>query len=166
MPFAPVHFASGPVVLTWNSVQLGYSEDGVRVNIRPFHDAVHSDDFGGRQGPPADEQMLAGLATIDVEMTKYVKAELDKLSSFQPGGTAGTFPPIGTFKRQDSKLASLIVGGINDTWTFTRAGLKRAFEVNSGTRYRRYILGWECWIDQTDYTTLSQFQNRVLFTIT
>lgn len=166
MPFAPVHFATGPVVVSWNAVQLGYSEDGFSVNVQPFFDRVSSDDFGGRQGPPADEQLLAGIGTIDGAMTKYVKAELDKLSSFQKAGTAGIFPPIGTFIRQDAKFAVLILAGINDTWTFNIAKLARNFEINSGTRYRRYNIGWQAWIDQTDYTTLSQFQNRTLFSIT
>lgn len=165
MPFAPVHFASGPCVITWNSIQLGYSEDGVKISIQPFHDAVHSDDFGGRAGTPADEQLLGGIATIDLEATKYVKAEFDKLTSFQPGGVAGRFPPVGTFMRQDAKFAPLILTGVNDTFTFAIAYLRRAFEANSGTRYRRYMVGWRAAIDQTDYTTLSTFQNRTLFTI-
>lgn len=165
MPFAPVHFASGPCVVTWNAIQLGYSEDGCNVVVIPFWDEVKSDDFGGQRGPPADEQLLAGNCTIDIPMTKYVKAELDKLTAFKKGGTAGVFPPIGSFVRQDALFATLLLAGVNDSHTFLTAQLHRAFEFNSGTKYRRYMLGFKCSINQTDYTQLSQAQNRTLFTI-
>jgi hypothetical protein len=165
MPFAPVHFASGPIVVTWNSIQLGYSEDGVRGTITPYTHPVHSDDFGGRAGPPADEQLMAGIANVQIAFTKYVKAEMDKLTSFQKNGVAGVFPPIGTFLRQDGKGAPLLLDGLNDDWTFTYAVLKGGQEINSGTKFRTYVVGWECWINQTDYNLIAQAQNRTLFTI-
>lgn len=166
MPFAPVHFASGPVVPTWNSIQLGYSEDGCNIVVTPFFDRVSSDDFGGLRGAPADEQLLGAIATIDIPFTKYVKAEMDKLTAFKKAGTAGTLPPIGSFVRQDALYAPLILAGINDTFTFATAMLRRAQEINSGTKYRRYMVGFECWMNQTDYNQLTVAQNRVLFTIT
>jgi hypothetical protein len=162
----PLHFSTGPVVATYNSIDLGYSEDGFSVRVEPFFDKVHSDDFGGRAGPPADEQLLAGIAIIEGDFTKYVKAEMDKLSSFQKGGTAGVFPNIGSFVRQDGLLAELVLDGVNDDWTFPRALIRRAFEVNKGTRYSRYRVGWEAWVNQTDYENLQQHTTRTLFTIT
>lgn len=165
MPFAPVHFASGPVVVTWNEIQLGYSEDGCNVTVQPYFDQVKSDDFGGRAGPSADEQVLAGEATIDIPLTKYVKAELDKLSAFKKAGTAGVFPPIGSFVRQDALFATLLLAGVNDQHQFLQAYLHRAYEFNSGTKYRRYMVGFKCGINQTDYNALSSPQNRTLFTI-
>ena len=165
MPFTPVHFMAGPVVVTWNGIQLGYSEDGVPVRIQPFHDSVKSDDFGGRAGPDADAQILAGIATVNVPLTKYMKAEMDKLSSFRSGGTAGIFPPIGSFVRQDGMSAILILDGVNEDMTFATAFLKGAFEINSGTRFRRYMIGFECWVNQTDYTSLQAIAARTLFTI-
>lgn len=165
MPFAPVHFASGPVVVTWNAIQLGYSEDGCNVVIQPRWDEVKSDDFGGRAGTAADEQLLAGDATIDIPMTKYVKAELDKLTAFKKAGTAGVFPPIGSFSRQDALFATLLLAGVNDQHQFLTASLYRAQEFNSGTRYRRYMIGFKCSINQTDYNALTSPQSRTLFTI-
>ena len=165
MPFAPIHFACGPVVVTWNAIQLGYSEDGCKMVVQPFFDRVSSDDFGGRAGPPADEQLLGAVATIDIPFTKYVKAEMDKLSAFKKNGTAGILPPIGSFVRQDGLYATLLLAGINDNHTFLTAFLRRAQEINSGTKYRTYMVGFECWLNQTDYTQLSQAQNRTLFTV-
>lgn len=170
MPFAPLHFTSGPVVikfgLTGNLIDLGFSEDGCRVTVTPFFDNVHSDDFGGRAGPPSDAQLLGAIATIDVEFTKYVKAELDKLSSFQVGGVAGLMPAIGKFVRQDALAAVLNLTGVNDTYSFPEAYLKRNYEINTGTKYRKYIVGWEAWMAKPDYTAMASLQTRRLFTLT
>src|SRR5690349_15679735 len=108
MPFEPVHFTTGPSVVNWGLSQgtdLGFSEDGARITLTPFFDNVHSDDFGGRPGPPSDSQLLGAIATIDIDFTKYVKAELDKLSAFQVNGQAGVLPSIGKFVRQDGLAA-------------------------------------------------------------
>lgn len=171
MPFAPVHFSSGPVVISFGAnvgglVQLGFSEDGIKGVLQPFFDNVSSDDNGGRAGPPSDSQLLGAIATIDSEFSKYIKAEMDKLSSFKVGGTAGVLPPVGSFVRQDGLGGVLRLSGINDTFTFNFAFVRRNFEFNTGTKYRRYLVGWECWMDRANYDLISQAQTRSLFAIT
>ncbi len=158
------HFMNGPVVVTWNSVQLGFSEDGVQINIQPFFDQIPSDDFGGRAGPPSDSQILAAIATVDVALSKYDKAEVDKLTSYKAGGAVGVLPPIGSFIRQDGLSAALLLDGVLEDLTFATAYLRRNQEFNSGTKWRRYVIGWECWVNATDLGSLSSLQNRTLFT--
>lgn len=171
MPFAPVHFKSGPCVANFGAdvntlVQLGFTENGFNGIIQPFFDEVKSDDNGGLRGPPSDAQLLGAIAIIDGDFTKYVKAELDKLSSFKRGGTAGVLPPVGSFVRQDGLGGVLRLTGIHETITFSFAFIRRNFEFNSGTPYRKYKVGWECWMSQADYSLISQAQNRTLFTLT
>lgn len=148
---------------------LGYCEDGVSVNIQPRFDEIFSDDMGGRGGVPSDAQLLGATATIDCLFTKYVKTLLDNIASFSSQqmntATKGLMPAIGSFVRQDSLAGVLVLTGINESLTFATAVLKRNYEVNSGTRYRRYICGFECWVNQTDYTLIAQAQTRRLFTM-
>ena len=160
-------FMNGPVVVTWNSEQLGISEDGVSINIQPFHDAIPSDDWGGRAGPPADMQLLAGIATVDVNLSKYDKAQVDALlGSFQPNGQQGIMPHIGSFVRQDGLYAPLNLDGVYEDHVFATAFLKRNQEINTGTRWRRYSFGWECWCNATNLAALGQLQTKTLFGVT
>jgi len=168
MTFSPVHFAVGPVVVSWNSQQIGYSEDGVQGIIQPRYDEIFSDDMGGRAGVPTDAQLLAGICSMDIVFTKYMKSICDGLSNFNANTVAsqnGLFPAIGSFVRQDSLGASLVLTGVNETKTFALAFLRRNYEVNSGSRYRRYVCGFECWVNQTDFTALTSAQTRRMHTV-
>ncbi len=157
------HFMTGPVVVTWNALPLGLSEDGVPVVIEPFYDNIPSDDFGGRAGPPSDAQLLGAIARIDVPLSKYDKAEVDKLSAFKSGGSVGVLPAIGSFVRQDGLYAALLLNGVYEDLTFATAFLRRAMEFNSGTKWRRYVIGFECWMSATDLSQLPSLQTRTLF---
>lgn len=158
MAFA--HFMAGPVDITFDAVAVGKSEDGVQINIQPFFDNIPCDDYGGRAGPPSDAQILGAIATVDCALSKYEKAVAEKLSSYQSStsSTAGVLPTIGSFIRQDSIAKALLLDGTVQNLTFATAYLKRNYEMNAGTKWRRIVLGWECWMDAA--------ATRVLFTIT
>ena len=173
MPFAPVHFTTGPTVpffgTTINTLYpLGYAEDGVSINVQPQFDEIYSDDFGGRGGAPSDAQLLGGRASLDMMLTKYQKSLADNLSTYYAvnvnTSNKGIFPVIGSFIRQDGLAGVLQLVGVNETMTFLTAFLKRNYEINSGTRYRRYACGFECWVNQTDYTQITVAQTRRLYT--
>jgi hypothetical protein len=125
----------------------------VRIRIQESTIDVHSDDWGGAGGAPGDRQLLGLRAFVTCEMTKYDRAELEKLNSFIKGGTAGVIPAFGTLKRQDSKYGTLILDGTTDR-TFTVAFPTQAYEVNSGTRFSTAIVTFECWLDSTSSRTL------------
>ncbi len=169
MPFAPVHFTTGPVVVSFAGYQLGYCEDGVQVAIQPRYDDIYSDDMGGRAGVPSDSQLLGATADLQLLFTKYQKQYLDNLSSFRSGALTsnakGVLPPIGSFVRQDGLYSSLVLAGLNETLTFATAHPRRSLEINSGTRARRYVCGFEAWLNQTDYTQIATAQYRTLFTM-
>lgn len=140
---------TGPCLVTWNSISLGYSEDGAIVRLQPFWSDVHSDRYGGRQGPPADSQLLGAIATVDVDLTEFEQTEVDKLSSFEKAGTVGTLPVTGTFIRDGSEFAPLLLAGSLRNITFSVAFLRQNHELNASTRHQIYRCGWECWINNT-----------------
>lgn len=170
MPFAPVHFTTGPIVPSWNAKQLGYCEDGVQVSVFPKFGDIFSDDMGGREGVPTDSQFLGATASIRLLLTKYQKAYCDSLSGFSQAaltsGAKGLMPVLGSFVRQDGLSATLLLAGVNESISFATAFLRGNYEINSGTRYRRYICDFEAWLNQTDYDQITSAQTRRLFTMT
>lgn len=141
------HEVAGPVKVVFNSIDLGYTRDGVQVSIEPKWIEIPSDDWGGQAGAPSDIQLVGAIATITLELTKYVKAEVEKLTSFTSGGTAFTLPTFGTLMKQGSKTAALLLDGANDNLTFPVAFPKRAHEFNKGTKFTTYMLGFEAHLD-------------------
>lgn len=144
------HEVAGPVIVTFDSLQLGYTRDGARIRLEPKWGDVHSDDYGGAGGAPADAQILGAVATVTCELTKYDIAELHKLTAFgedPASATAFTLPAYGTLVRQDSKTQVLLLDGVNEDWTFSTAFVRQAMEVNKGTRFSTFMVGFECWVN-------------------
>ena len=114
--------------------------------------------------------LLGATASIRLMLTKYQKEICDRLSSFTqsalPAGTKGLLPVIGSFIRQDSMYAALLLSGVNENLSFPIAFMRGGYEINSGTKYRRYIVEFEAWLNQTDYTQITTAQTRTLFTQT
>ncbi len=50
---------------------LGYSENGVRINERPFTNEIKSDQYGGESGPPIDRQIFGWEHKIEIEMVYF-----------------------------------------------------------------------------------------------
>lgn len=146
------HVVDGPQLIKFGTsgaeVSLGYTHDGARIRIQESTIDVHSDDWGGAGGAPADRQLLGLRAFVTCEMTKYDRALVEALTSFIKGGTAGTMSAFGTLKRQDTKFGTLILDGTTDR-TFTVAFPTQSYEVNSGTRFSTAIVTFECWLNST-----------------
>lgn len=169
MPFNPVHFTTGPVVPTWNANQLGFCEDGVNISVFPKYADIFSDDMGGREGVPSDSQFLGATAAVRLMFTKYNKTYMDNLSCFSQAALTsnakGLVPALGSFVRQDGLSAVLLLAGTYESISFATAFPRGGWEINSGTKYRRYIVDFEAWLNQTDYTALTSAQTRRLFTM-
>lgn len=147
---------------TGDLVALGISRDGVRYRIEPHMARIDSDDFGGADGPPCDEQIFGASAIINVEFTKYEQLQMEKLTSFDGGtttnvfdATAGLLPTIGSFMIQDALAVELVLATANETKTFSTAWLKYSFESQMSSRSRSYFLGW--------YARIDAAATRVLF---
>lgn len=139
------------------TVALGYTRDGVDLDTEQFFHVVKSDDYGGEEGPPADEQLLGAVVKCITELTKYERAEVDKLDSWSYsnaasslGGTAGQISaPIGSFVRQDGICGVLKFVGPVKTLVFNTAFMRKKSR-NVGTKNTTYMINWECWVDAAD----------------
>ena len=144
-----LHQVAGPVIVTYNTVQIGYSRDGVTIRIEPKWGDIFSDDFGGAGGAPADTQLLGAIASVTADFPKYDQTEAHKLTAFEKAGTAGVLPQLGTLIRQESEYAVLLLDGKNEDWSFPVAFMRQPIEVNKGTKFSTLVCGWECWINDT-----------------
>lgn len=135
-------------------VPLGFTRDGVDLDLEQFFHVVKSDDYGGEEGPPADEQLLGAVMKAVTELTKYERAQVEKLSSWQYAGTAGAFggtagilnPTVGAFIRQDGISGILKLVGPITTLVFNTAFMRK-MSKNVGTKNTTYMINWECWVD-------------------
>lgn len=152
-----VHY-DGPVLVKLNSVDLGYTSDGVIVTIEPRWNDVFSDDYGGERGAPADAQILGGIGRANIQLAKYDRTYLENLTSFgTTAGTAGTFPAYGTLIRQESIAQALVLSGTNRIQTFSKSFVRGSQEWNSGTRHKRWSLSLEMWVDAATTRALAAF---------
>lgn len=133
-------YTSGAAYVSFAGADLGFCEDRVQIVVQPSFDEVHTDSWGGLAGPFADRQLLGAVAQIQCLFTKYDKAELDKLTSFVTGGTAGVIgsSKLGEFIYQDTLYDTLDINGTNETLTFDYAHIAAGVEFNSSMRHRRY----------------------------
>ena len=170
MAFPVVHFATLNAAVIWDGYNLGFSEEGCTISIQPRWDDIYSDDMGGTRGVPSDSQFLGATGSVDLVFTKYDKINMDKIASFTSGTLAsgnafrGVYPILGSFARQDGMSGSLLIQAPRETLTFPTAVLRRNYEINSGTRYRRYVCGFELWLNQTDYNNIASAQTRRMYT--
>ena len=163
-----VHYTTLQCEILFGGFQLGFAEDGAQLVITPRFDEIYSDDMGGRGGVPSDAQFMGAIGNVDFVFTKYDKARMDQLSSYDvrklTTPAVGVMPVIGSFVRQDQLASTLLLRAVNESLSFATAFLRRNYEVNSGTRYRRYVCGFELWLNQTDLNNLSSAQTRRMFT--
>jgi len=143
------HQVAGVTEVKWNNIQLGFSRDGVTIRTQPYYEDIHSDDFGGASAPPADSQFMGAIALVTAELTKWNEVEVNKLGKFGGAGSRGTVAVIGSLVRAGGLFGSLFLDNAGDPRTYARAFLRQAQEVNVGTKYSTFIVGWECWIDTT-----------------
>jgi hypothetical protein len=166
--FSPVHFTTLASQVKWGGFELGYTEDGCQLIVQPRYEEIFSDDMGGRGGVPSDAQFLGATGMMDLLFTKYNKTYMDNLSCYTvaalTSNAVGLMPALGSFVRQDGLYGMLQLVAPNENLSFATALLRRNYEINSGTRYRRYVLGFELWLNQTDYTQITVAQTRRLYT--
>lgn len=60
----------------------GYSVNGVSIVEQPFMTPIHSDEWGGDAGPPADYQLFGVQHRISIEMQHYDNTKAAKLNKY------------------------------------------------------------------------------------
>ena len=143
------HVSKGPTLVTWNSLALGYAEDRISIEERPFWEDIRNDAFGGGAGAPSDGHYLGSIAIVSCNLNRFSDANVKALADLDAANvlTVGTMPDVGTFMRQDAMYSSLVLTNASETLTYPIAFLRQGRRFNTGTRHQIFSLTFECHID-------------------
>ena len=160
MPFAGTlqhafpHFATGPTLVRFGGYDLGYAEDRIQIQERPFWHDVKSDASGGAEGPPCDVQFLGAIAIVSCLLNRFKESNMRALSKIHITAqqTDGVLLPTGTYMRQDSKMVDLWLINAAYTLVYQKAFLRQGRQFTIGTRHQAFQLAFECHVtDPCDY---------------
>ena len=147
------HRATGPTLVTWATSQLGYADDRIQIEERPFWEDIRNDAFGGAAGMPSDVQYLGSIAIVTCNLNRFQIAEIEKLAHIDsiPTATYGTMPQVGLFMRTGGTApgmyGSLVLSNRSETLTYTFAFLRQGRRFNVGTRHQIFSLVFECHVN-------------------
>ena len=157
------HVSTGPVLVSWPNAAttLGYADDRIMIDERPFYEDIRNDGFGGAAGMPSDVQYLGSIAVVTMNLNRLNMTNIDllgTLDSLDATPTDGLMPTIGSFVKQDSLNGALVLTSGNATngevRTFPNAFLRQGRRFNVGVRHQIYTLVFECHIDDPCTMTL------------
>ena len=150
---AVTHFFAGPALVNIQFAggqalqNIGLNREAIPIQIQPQFLDVECDDFGGPDGVPSDVQMLGGIAQVQLSLTKFELAAIDKLLdgvSYEGGPGAGTFDEFGQFIRLGGKFFQLQLLSNYRAWLATHCFVRGGGVVGQGTRYSSYDMTIEC----------------------
>ncbi|MEK9809999.1 MAG: hypothetical protein VW362_06095 [Candidatus Nanopelagicales bacterium] len=152
---------------------LGYSEDQVTIEERVFRHDIHSDEYGGGEGPPIDVQYLGEVHYITMSLVNYDIAIYKKIQPKIYGGSLGVSPNPGSLMGEGSLAFRLLLKPITDPYGVPTANEPRnyllAFPFSSvrwamGTKATRVPLVWEAHAtqDAADSDTVKLFNNTAV----
>ncbi len=154
---ASTHFYDGPVLVSFNSLEIGYTRDGVEVTLEPRFADVHSDDWAGTSGAPSDTQFMGAIGTVHLDLIKFNKTNLDVIATWKKTGTAGVVLPFGTLMRQESAYAPLVLTGTKEVGTYNIAFPRSPQTMNKGMRVRGHRVSFEVWVNNPTDLVLYSF---------
>jgi len=119
---------------------LGYSINGVTIRENLFTADVHGDEFGGEQGPPIDKQYFGEMHVIQMTMTRYDEAVLNKIRAGVAGGTQGVPGTPGTLYFQEFKTWRLVINSTSRPRNYLNVVFHEPKEINKGTQHSKAII--------------------------
>lgn len=154
------HRSTGPVLVKWNDTELGYADDRIQIEERPFLEDIRNDAFGGAAGMPSDVHFLGAIAIVSCNLNRFNAANMSAIADLDASNalTYGTFPSVGDFVHQDELSGNLILQAKNEILTYELSFLRQGRRFNVGTRHQIFSLVFECHIKDPC--------NMVLFTST
>ena len=145
------HHSTGPTLITFDDMPLGYSEDRVQIEERPQWEDIRNDAFGGMAGVQSDVQFLGAIHYVHCNLNRFVAANINTLAMIDvdnPTGDTGDYDGLmGKFMRQDEMYAALVLSNKSATTTYSVAFLRQGRRFNMGTRHQQVALVFECHID-------------------
>lgn len=142
---------AGPVLIRTSTgvnsalENLGFSEDGVRVQVQEFTNPVKTDVAGDA---PADVQAMGTVGHISGRISAFDDAIVMKLLARMAGvvsDTDGVTGVLGTLYQAGSLSHRLILVGANKIYRFNTAKLEGAFDTKIGTKYTVNDMRWFAW---------------------
>jgi len=131
----PFH-VNGAALVSYNGSPLGYSIDGVDIELIPKHNDVPIDVFGGSKGTPGDVQILSEEAVISCVLIAWDWSVLNSaLANSRAVGTTGLLATSGTLLGANSYLKSLLIGSPIDgvPWRFASTYVVSPSRFNPAT---------------------------------
>lgn len=124
---------------------LGYSINGVQYFEDVFQSDVPGDQNGGDEGPPIDIQHFGQIDRVRMELSKWDAAVYAKIAPRTKGGTAGqSTVSVGSLLFANSYSYRLLLTAPNFTRNYLRAIPRPPIQLNTGTKFSRLIIEWEC----------------------
>lgn len=155
------HFATGPTLVEFHDLELGYAEDRVQISEKPFWHEVKADSYGGAEGPPCDVQYLGALVYVQCLLNRFDEANLRTISRIDYGGPAsadGEMLPAGWYMRQDGGMEQLRLLSKEYTLTYSKAILRQGRQFSVGTRHQAFALMFECHVDNPCDAVLFEYE--------
>jgi len=130
--------------------QLGFTREGVRIRTEAYFEEVHTDEWGGDNGPPAELVYHGERAVVQLELTKWDALIADQICKrLSPATlTPGIVPGAGLIVFDGGLAYRLIIDfqkqGTVD-WEFPRAVPREPIEINKGSRPSVLMLTFDCY---------------------
>lgn len=112
---------------------LGVSLDGMEIDLVEFTSPVYTDERGGPEGPPVDEQNFGQIAVITGQLVKMDRAVLAKLRG-RISTTDGTLGVAGILWGVGVKYFRLLITSADEPWNFPTARLLGSTVHRIGTK--------------------------------
>lgn len=140
----PFH-ANGASGLYFGGALVGYSIDGVDIELIPKHNDIMVDVFGGSRGVPGDIQFLCEEAIISTTLISWSWQVLKAaIQASRAGAAAGTMPASGIMLGANGFLKRLSIPSPLDgvPWSFPAATLVSPNRFNPATVANPIALTW------------------------
>jgi hypothetical protein len=159
------HFSAGPVLVSWETMALGYSMNGIDIQEQPVFQDLKNDAYGGQAGMPSDVQWLGAVAMITCNLNRFTPGNLENIAQFDANMQAslGSYRRVGQFVKQDGMHGQLILSSAVETLTFPSTYLVHGRSFNTGVPERVWRLVFRALIkdpcDMTLYSSSSSGTN-------
>lgn len=121
------------------TLSAGGLRNGSELEFIPFTLPIHTDDHGGDEGPPSEEQFLGEICRIRLIFNRWDAAiEAKILQRIYGSVTAGTPPAPGTLMFPNA--FRLLIQTTNRPYNFPLTVFKDPHQINVGTKHSALVL--------------------------
>ena len=129
---------------------LGYTIEGVDIELDVKTRDVYGDQNGGQDGPPIDIQQFGQLATVRGVFNKFDSAVMEKIKSRSDGATTpGQNIDVGCLLAQENQGHRLVIkptktGTACPIYNFAFAVARQPIPFRYGSKVKEVTVNWQC----------------------